>query len=536
MSKKTTTDDGPKRARKRNKKPKDMPKRPLSAYNLFFADERERILSAQREGIEQDDFILPTEEEAERQKQQGKKRAPVLFQALARCVGKRWSAVREEDKKKYEAQAEEEMKKYRIKMEDYQQNIVMNTMAQSAKQKRKKDKSESCGDSLEDSSPGRAPKKAKANKSNAGGQSANNPLLSQSAMDGSQLGAVSTSRTATGLSFLQANAGGAQGISGLSQMAQQQQFQQSNYLQSGLGGSGGGSSGMDSNTASLFSSQFGASSGLGTGGTSASGASSLLPHYQQYSPFLQQQQNHQNQGLAAAMPGMQSQQSNASLLEQIMLQRQQQQAAAFISGAMGSGSPSDLLAFQLQQQPPQQVMQSGNQAALFNYLANQQQPQQQQQYLMGGQGSLGGVQSASGAVGGMDVSNASSMHDFVHQQQQQAQQQQAQQQQAQQQQAQQQQAQQQRAGAAMWDTEGSSVLGASDLAGVGGAQDGGGLSSSQQHAYAFLQPQLQHLLLPQDQQQQQAGIQALFGNNHQDHSNVNSNADDHHFQGMGGRV
>ena len=145
MSKKAadvTSEDGdagaPKRSRKRNKKPKDMPKRPLSAYNLFFADERERILSAQRQGVEQPDFIFPSEEEAERQKQVGKKRAPILFQALARCVGKRWGGLDAEAKKKYEVQAEEEMKKYRVRMEEYQQNIVMNTMAQSAKQKRKR--------------------------------------------------------------------------------------------------------------------------------------------------------------------------------------------------------------------------------------------------------------------------------------------------------------------------------------------------------------------------------------------------------------
>ena len=486
MSKKASADDAtaPKRARKRNKKPKDMPKRPLSAYNLFFADERERILSAQRQGIEQDDFILPTEEEAERQKQQGKKKAPVLFQALARCVGKRWSALNETEKKKYEAQAEEEMKKYRVKMEEYQQNIVMNTMAQSAKQKRKKDKTG--GELSDDLSPSRTTKKqatAEVNVKTDPTQGSNS--LSSQGIDGIRLGAAPplTANAATGMTLQQPPGGGVAGIPGLPQMASMpHQLQPTGFLPTGLGGTGGTS--MDPNTAALLSSQF-QTTGL------PSSTSGMLPHYQQFSPFLQQQptqQQQQQQGIVsgATMAGIpqQAQQSNALLLEQVLLQRQQQQAqaAALMSGAVvGGGSPADLLALQLQQQQPQQqqMLQPGNQV-LFNYLANQQ-PQQQQPFVMGGPGSLG---ASTAGVGGMDLSNASNVHDIVSQQQ----------------------AQQRPAGVG-WDSDPS--------AGLGGSSEVGGVDASQQQGLSLLQQQpsqtqqLQQLLMNQEQQAQ-PGLQSLF--------------------------
>mmetsp|Transcript_6988 Transcript_6988/g.19603 ORF Transcript_6988/g.19603 Transcript_6988/m.19603 type:complete len:104 (+) Transcript_6988:629-940(+) len=55
-----------------------------------------------------------------------------MFQALARCIGKRWKALPQEKRTKYEAQAKEEMKTYREKMDEYQQQVIRNTMKGSA--------------------------------------------------------------------------------------------------------------------------------------------------------------------------------------------------------------------------------------------------------------------------------------------------------------------------------------------------------------------------------------------------------------------
>lgn len=97
--------------------------------------QRERILSAQREGKEQDDFVLPNEEELKTQAAKGKKKAPVLFQALARCIGKRWKALPKDKVEEYETRAKGEMTSYRAKMDEYQQAVVLKSIDESEKLK-----------------------------------------------------------------------------------------------------------------------------------------------------------------------------------------------------------------------------------------------------------------------------------------------------------------------------------------------------------------------------------------------------------------
>lgn len=144
----------------RPKKPKNKPKRPLSAYNIFFKDERHKILSnipdkADDDEEDEDDKDEddkdeetgdgekktkdvkeePGEEGAEgagaaeggeKKKPSGKKRKRVPhgkigFESLAKIVGQRWKELPEEELKIYKDRAEEDMKRYRKEMEAYVQ-------------------------------------------------------------------------------------------------------------------------------------------------------------------------------------------------------------------------------------------------------------------------------------------------------------------------------------------------------------------------------------------------------------------------------
>jgi len=86
-----------KKSRKKWKKPKDKPKRPLSAYNLFFRDERAELLTSQdcKDG----------------------KPKNIGFAALAKHIGGKWKNLDEEVKKKYTVPAEIEQVRYKIELE-----------------------------------------------------------------------------------------------------------------------------------------------------------------------------------------------------------------------------------------------------------------------------------------------------------------------------------------------------------------------------------------------------------------------------------
>ena len=110
---------------KRGRKPreKDMPKRPLSAYNLFFKDERQRILADLERGHLPEDYRTNATL-AVKDRVDGKRAGAAKFQAIARTIAVRWKALSEEDRKPSEKLAEQEMKDYKVKKEEYNRKVA----------------------------------------------------------------------------------------------------------------------------------------------------------------------------------------------------------------------------------------------------------------------------------------------------------------------------------------------------------------------------------------------------------------------------
>jgi HMG (high mobility group) box len=90
--------------KKYKKKPKDMPHRALSAYNIFFRDERARILRARLDGN-------PGEI--------GTARAAELFSAMGKTIAKRWNELSPIERVPYAEAAGEDTARYRREMDLY---------------------------------------------------------------------------------------------------------------------------------------------------------------------------------------------------------------------------------------------------------------------------------------------------------------------------------------------------------------------------------------------------------------------------------
>jgi hypothetical protein len=88
------------------KKPKDMPKRPLSAYNLFFAHERQEMIrlgSLQSPGSDSEIVGAPNIRK-------------MGFAGLARTIGTKWKALIPASRIQYETQAKTEQGRYKMEM------------------------------------------------------------------------------------------------------------------------------------------------------------------------------------------------------------------------------------------------------------------------------------------------------------------------------------------------------------------------------------------------------------------------------------
>lgn len=109
--------DNQEKSKKSRRKPKNKPKRPLSAYNIFFKEERQRIL-------EDIPDKKQSKEIAEAYAKKGKKtpHGKIDFQSLAKIIGRRWQSLTPSEADLYKRKAEADMLRYKNEMEAYLQS------------------------------------------------------------------------------------------------------------------------------------------------------------------------------------------------------------------------------------------------------------------------------------------------------------------------------------------------------------------------------------------------------------------------------
>lgn len=103
------------KGKKTKKKPKDRPKRPLSAYNIFFKEERKRILEEIPDSQSATGETVLDANGTAKKKPHGK----IGFQSLAKIVGKRWKDLSLDNVEIYKRKAEDETKRHRKEMDAY---------------------------------------------------------------------------------------------------------------------------------------------------------------------------------------------------------------------------------------------------------------------------------------------------------------------------------------------------------------------------------------------------------------------------------
>jgi HMG (high mobility group) box len=98
------------------KKPKDKPKRPLSAYNLFFQSERKKLIAMLPDVANIEEYGLT---ERERKAKHRKMHGKIGFAELARNIANKWNNMDDTEKAAFEACARTEKEKYQEEIDKW---------------------------------------------------------------------------------------------------------------------------------------------------------------------------------------------------------------------------------------------------------------------------------------------------------------------------------------------------------------------------------------------------------------------------------
>jgi hypothetical protein len=146
---------------KKRKRPADMPRRPLSAYNFFFSEERVRVLASipdpnvkdeeskvadktdanvnANANVDASEEVSPVTKEATsenstdtsnrlllirdaksiKRRPHRKSHGKIAFKDLAKEIGKRWRALKDDGKTRYTELAEKDLRRYSEQMKEY---------------------------------------------------------------------------------------------------------------------------------------------------------------------------------------------------------------------------------------------------------------------------------------------------------------------------------------------------------------------------------------------------------------------------------
>ena len=106
---------------RRRKKPKGMPKRPLSAYNIFFQKERVIVLAeaAGTNPSDVDALVASMSEYPEEESGQNGSNASVSFENLGKTIGRRWQSLTPSERRRYELLAQEDGVRYKNEMDAF---------------------------------------------------------------------------------------------------------------------------------------------------------------------------------------------------------------------------------------------------------------------------------------------------------------------------------------------------------------------------------------------------------------------------------